>query len=481
MNANTIQELLNNQFGITLVFDDEGILYFMSQGGEQELGYKWQETNIRQICAAMFPEDRDIPSHMEKINGREVHTIICRANRTSFSALVRCAVLHIKGITINIATVYNLQQTEEAIVQLMKTQSEIKESIKSRNEFVANVTHELRTPVNGIKGHVTNLMEQTENADSRKILDIVLGCCGNMEKIINNMMDFSKIEAGKFEITEAPFDIRKCVKSVVDTSITIANGKGITLSSYVSDDIPEILIGDDLRIGQILNNLVSNAVKFTSIGYVRIEVYRTMQKNNQVELTFFVIDTGIGVTAEEKEKMFKSFSQVDGSVTRQYGGTGLGLYVSKQLIDLMHGTIDLESEKGKGSTFRFTLLLNVGGSCEGGNEVLEKITMIDELRAEIRQSADTLDVEQIYQFGSGENRAEISRNIERLTLCIEMGNWGRAEQFAENIKKLCEDAPKDVKNKIFRMQMSVRKENYEKSISGLEGVKTELSNVLPQE
>lgn len=481
MNANTIQELLNNQFGITLVFDDEGILYFMSQGGEQELGYKWQETNIRQICAAMFPEDRDIPSHMEKINGREVHTIICRANCTSFSALVRCAVLHIKGITINIATVYNLQQTEEAIVQLMKTQSEIKESIKSRNEFVANVTHELRTPVNGIKGHVTNLMEQTETADSRKILDIVLGCCGNMEKIINNMMDFSKIEAGKFEITEAPFDIRKCVKSVVDTSITIANGKGITLSSYVSDDIPEILIGDDLRIGQILNNLVSNAVKFTSIGYVRIEVYRTMQKNNQVELTFFVIDTGIGVTAEEKEKMFKSFSQVDGSVTRQYGGTGLGLYVSKQLIDLMHGTIDLESEKGKGSTFRFTLLLNVDGSCEGGNEVLEKITMIDELRAEIRQSADTLDVEQIYQFGSGENRAEISRNIERLTLCIEMGNWGRAEQFAENIKKLCEDAPKDVKNKIFRMQMSVRKENYEKSISGLEGVKTELSNVLPQE
>lgn len=481
MNANAIQELLNNQFGITIVFDNEGILYFMSQGGEEELGYKWQDTNIRQICSAMFPEDRDIKTYMEKIGGRKVHTIVCRANHTSFPALVRCSVLQIKEISVNIATIYNLQQTEEAIVQLVKTESHIKEGIKSRNEFVANVTHELRTPVNGIKGHVTNLLEQEENADTRKIMDIILQCCGNMEKIINNMMDFSKIEAGKFEIMEEPFDIRKCVKNVVDTSITIANGKGITLSSYVSDDIPETLIGDELRIGQILNNLVSNAVKFTSIGYVRIEVYRTMQKNHQVELTFFVIDTGIGVTAEEKEKMFKSFSQVDGSVTRQYGGTGLGLYVSKQLIDLMHGTIDLESEKGKGSTFRFTLLLDVDGNSDGSSEVLEKITMLDELRAEIRQSQDTLDVEQIYQFGTRENREEISKNIEKLTLCIEMGNWGRAEQFAENVKKLCEEAPKEIKNKIFRMQMSVRKENYEKSLSGLEGFQTELNKVLQED
>ena len=481
MNANAIQDLLNNQFGITIVFDNEGILYFMCQGGEEELGYQWQGTNIRQICSAMFPEDRDIKTHMEKIGGRKVHTIVCRANGTSFPALVRCSALQIKEIRVNIATIYNLQQTEEAIVQLMKTESHIKESIKSRNEFVANVTHELRTPVNGIKGHVTNLLEQEENTDARKIMDIILQCCGNMEKIINNMLDFSKIEAGKFEIMEEPFDIRKCVKNVVDTSITIANGKGITLSSYVSDDIPQSLIGDELRIGQILNNLVSNAVKFTSIGYVRIEVYRTMQKNHQVELTFFVIDTGIGVTAEEKEKMFKSFSQVDGSVTRQYGGTGLGLYVSKQLIDLMHGTIDLESEKGKGSTFRFTLLLDVDGSSDGSNEVLEKITMIDELRAEIRQSQDTLDVEQIYQFGTKENRGEISKNLEKLTLCIEMGNWGRAEQFAENIKKLCEDAPKEIKNKIFRMQMSVRKENYEKSLSGLEGVRTEFNHVVPDD
>ena len=157
------------------------------------------------------------------------------------------------------------------------------------------------------------------------------------------------------------------------------------------------------------------------------------------------------------------------------------LYVSKQLIDLMHGTIDLESEKGKGSTFRFTLLLDVDGNSDGSSEVLEKITMLDELRAEIRQSQDTLDVEQIYQFGTRENREEISQNMEKLTLCIEMGNWGRAEQFAENVKKLCEEAPKEIKNKIFRMQMSVRKENYEKSLSGLEGIQTELNKVLQED
>ncbi len=463
MNAGTIQNLLKNQYGMTVVFDNQGSLLYISQNGEEELGYQQQNTNIRQICKPMFPQDMDIESRVEKINGREVHTVVYRSNGTCFSALLRCARVLVKeDVSVNVAAIYNLQKTEDAIVQLVKAESQIKASIKSRNEFVANVTHELRTPVNGIKGHILNLIEQEEDSEHKKVMDIVLNCCCNMEKIISNMLDFSKIEAGKFEITEAPFDIRQCVKNVVDTSITIANGKGITLSSYVSDDIPKTLIGDDLRIGQILNNLVSNAVKFTSIGYVRIEVYRTMQKNHQVELTFFVIDTGIGVTPAEKEKMFKSFSQVDGSVTRQFGGTGLGLYVCKQLIDLMHGTIDLESEKGKGSTFRFTLLLDMDDDSGEEHEELEKITLVDELRAQIQNTQDTVDVEKLYQFGSKENMTEIGRNVERLTLCIEMGNWEKAEQFAANLKKLCEGAPKELVNKIFRMQMSVRKENYDR-------------------
>lgn len=481
MNANTVQDILDGQYGMTLVFDDTGALLFISPRGVEELGFQSQGTNICQICAPMFSEKKDISARVARMKGRELHTVVYRANGTSFSGLVRCARIRItEDVSTNVATIFNLQKIENAIVKLVKAESQIKASIKSRNEFVANVTHELRTPVNGIKGHITNLLEQEDNPEHKKIMDIILQCCSNMEKIISNMLDFSKIEAGKFEITEAPFDIRQCVKSVVDTNIASANGKGITLSSYVSDEIPQTLVGDDLRVGQILNNLVSNAIKFTSIGYVRIEVYCTMQTNNQAELTFFVIDTGIGVTPSEKEKMFKSFSQVDGSATRQFGGTGLGLYVSKQLIDLMRGTIELESEKGKGSTFRFTLLLDVDGGNESKPEIMEKISLVDQLREEVQKAQDALETESFYQFGTKENQTEIARNTEKLILCIEMENWEKAEQFAANLKKLCEGAPKEVKNRLFRMQMFVRKEDYQKSLDGLQKVTDELGKVMTE-
>ena len=145
----------------------------------------------------------------------------------------------------------------------------------------------------------------------------------------------------------------------MDTNRPVANQKGLHFHAFVAEDVPQTVIGDELRITQIMNNLLSNALKFTSMGAVTLEVYKTHQREDVVELTFFVTDTGIGIDAQGRQKLFQSFSQADDSITRRYGGTGLGLYVTKQLAEQMHGHIEVESEPGRGSTFSCAIKVKV--------------------------------------------------------------------------------------------------------------------------
>ena len=181
-----------------------------------------------------------------------------------------------------------------------------------------------------------------------------------------------------------------------------------------------------------------------------------------MELTFFVIDTGIGVTPQEKEKMFKSFSQVDGSITRKYGGTGLGLFVARQLVELMHGNISIDSEKGRGSTFTFNIEVGVeDGQSEEDNEssVIPQLLKIGHA-----YGADDKNIDIVYTYGTDENLKEIKNNMEKLSICIQMEKWEKAEFFTDNIKVLANGAGKELKRQIFKLQMSVRKEDFENSI-----------------
>ncbi len=471
-----IEYLLDHVLGIIMVFNENGNIIFLNEAGRKELAYQQPHIDLRQIIPGFFDGEADIAEQLKEKAGIEYKLSFYRENQTCFPGRFRYArTIVVDEKLIYLASIVNLQKQEDEINQLAKLEKEMKEAMQARTEFVANITHELRTPVNGIKGHVENLKSEETDVKKRRTLDIVLECCDNMQKIINNILDFSKIEAGKFTITEEPFKIRNCVNHAIDTSMMQANEKGIKLSAYVSEDVPEEVIGDQLRLTQILNNLISNAVKFTTAGYVRVEVYNTMVKDNEIELTIFVIDTGIGVTLEEKEKMFKSFSQVDGSITRKYGGTGLGLYVTRQLVELMHGHIDLESEKGKGSTFQLTVKLKLSDQTvearkkEGIEEaVREKSQILEQLRLNMKEYQQESGIDQVFLFGSEENLKEVRANAEKLSLCIEMGNWAKAEQFSDVIKKLCEQAPKDLKSQIFKMLMAIRREDYEKSVSLLQ-------------
>lgn len=288
-----------------------------------------------------------------------------------------------------------------------------------------------------------------------------------MSAIINNILDFSKLEAGKFTLEQKEFDFYQMVNHAVETNITAINSKGLHIMVNIDKTIPSYLIGDELRLTQILNNLLSNAVKFTSVGYINIEVTKTVQFDDEIELFFVVSDTGIGVSQEEKDKLFKSFSQVDASITRKYGGTGLGLAITRQLVELMHGSIHLESEKGKGSSFSYSVRLHVAQNKKEENSVREQFEFINQ-----NQDMSKFDnIGEIFHFGTEENHQEIRNKMEKLIICMEVGAWDKAETFSHNIKELVEEGPQDLKKTAFRLEMNVRKEKYEKALEQYNSLK----------
>ena len=213
--------------------------------------------------------------------------------------------------------------------EVERVRQDAQQAMKVKSEFVANVTHELRTPVNGILGNVRELGDTVTDEPTAKALRLIERCCGDMNKIINNILDFSKLEAGKFVLEPRRFHFKNMLDYVKSHHLNKITEKGLGFFMTVSPQVPEYVVGDELRIVQILNNLLSNALKFTAVGKITVEVIRTARVNDRAELFFIVKDTGIGVDKADRDKLFQSFSQVDASISRKYGGTGLGLNICK--------------------------------------------------------------------------------------------------------------------------------------------------------
>jgi len=248
---------------------------------------------------------------------------------------------------------------EERTFELQKANKEIVKLAKIKSEFLANMSHEIRTPMNGLLGMIELLHDSGLDKKQMEMLEVVKSCGDNLLVIINDILDISKIEAGKITFEKSEFSLKKMLEELIFISSASASKKSLVLNFRLADDLPEYVNGDITRIKQIILNFLTNAIKFTGVGVVTLTAHKEESLNGSALFKFSVKDTGIGISKENLDKLFKAFTQADSTITRKFGGTGLGLSISLKLAKLMNGKVEVESIEGEGSTFSLLIPLEI--------------------------------------------------------------------------------------------------------------------------
>ena len=463
-----------------LLFNREGEITYCNDAAKKEFGElnNFGNDNVSEMFPNVFKlQGKELKVLEQDIINKDTEctyyeTFAYRRNQTCYPVRLKVVLPSDKSDKLGICYAFNISKEKQALKREQQAKEELKKAINIKNEFLANITHELRTPINGIRGLANNLQDTNLSSKQIEEVNLIIRSCDNMVKVVNEILDFSKITAGKLELEKREFDFKDFIHSIISLHISAVQEKGLKLILNIGSNVPSKVVGDEYRLGQIINNLLSNAVKFTTIGQITFEIMNTYISPDEVELFFLIVDSGIGISKEEMDKLFISFSQVDGSITRRFGGTGLGLVISKRLVELMGGSIHVDSMKGKGSAFSFSIRLGLRNDNTVSNDKnMNPDWDIVEAREEDFNAGHVEGDAFLLQRASlplndenndTEERLRVMREtLEKLMLCVELGNWEKAEKFAGIIKNLFAEANLEGRRITFRLELSIRKEDYD--------------------
>jgi two-component system sensor histidine kinase/response regulator len=364
--------IVDSAYDAYVAMDANGVIIDWNKQAELTFGWPRELAVGKLLHELMIPPSyraahvegvrRFLATGIGALLNRRVEVPALRRDGTEFPVEITISPIRYNSEWIFSAFLHDITERKQAEAELRLARDAAEAASRAKSEFLANMSHEIRTPMNAIIGLTELLLDTPLNAEQRDYLETVKKSADSLLSVINDILDFSKIEAGKLELDYSPFDLRDSLGDTLNTLALRAHQKGLELACHIAPDVPDTVIGDPVRLRQILINLVGNAIKFTESGEVIVDVAvaqplgpRNYEDNADLcSLHFQVRDTGIGVPRDKQAMIFDAFAQADGSTTRRYGGTGLGLAISSRLVQRMGGRIWVESEPGQGSTFHFT-------------------------------------------------------------------------------------------------------------------------------
>ncbi|NMM48410.1 PAS domain-containing hybrid sensor histidine kinase/response regulator [Marinigracilibium pacificum] len=362
-----LAQIIGSAMDAVVIFNSSGIIMEWNKQAEILLGYSKEEIIGKQVHKTILPDieitknENDEP--MIKIgdqfpintNNLRIELKSVTKSNTEIETELSISPISYHDEKIFSAFVRDITQRKKYEREILDAKDKAEQASISKAQFLSTMSHEIRTPLNAVIGISNLLLKSNPSKEQIEDLKILKFSGENLLSIINDILDFNKIDAGKIELEKAPFNIKTVINGVKSSLSTKAYQKNLPLVLYVDDNLPDVVVGDSTRLTQILTNLINNAIKFTHKGSVTIAVSVISNEEDEIEIRFSIRDTGIGISTEEQNKIFDSFSQASSSTTRKYGGTGLGLSICKKLLELQDSNLMLESEIGKGSEFFFTL------------------------------------------------------------------------------------------------------------------------------